>query len=81
MIANDLMQKFKIYSFNFDLLPIDNDLLSLEKDQPKKDFYTFDDFDNIQRKIQVHFISFLVSLSNDLLKTLSRCFTKGILHS
>ena len=27
-----------------------------------------DDFDNIQRKIQVHFISFLISFSNDLLK-------------
>ena len=30
--------------------------------------HSSDDFDNIQRKIQVHFISFLVSFSNDLLK-------------
>ena len=30
--------------------------------------HSSEDFDNIQRKIQVHFISFLVSLSNDLLK-------------
>ena len=39
MIANDLMQKFKIYSFNFDLLPIDNDLLSLEKDNCFREIY------------------------------------------
>ena len=30
--------------------------------------HSSDDFDNIQRKIQVHFISFLVSFSNDLIK-------------
>ena len=31
-----------------------------------KKCHNFDDFDNIQRKIQVHFISFLISLANDI---------------
>ena len=39
MMANDLLEKFKIYSFNVDLLPIDNDLLSLEKENCFKEIY------------------------------------------
>ena len=39
MMANDLLDKFKIFSFNLDLLPIDNDLLSLEKDNCLKEIY------------------------------------------
>ena len=39
MMANDLITKFKIFSFNVDLLPIDNDLLSLEKQNCFREIY------------------------------------------
>ena len=39
MMANDLLEKFKIYNFNVDLLPIDNDLLSLEKENCFREIY------------------------------------------
>lgn len=39
MMANDLIKSFKISSFNVDLLPIDNDLLSLEKDNCFREIY------------------------------------------
>ena len=39
MMANDLLKKFKIFSFNVDLLPIDNDLLSLEKENCFREIY------------------------------------------
>ena len=39
MIANDLIYNFKIHSFNIDLLPIDNDLLSLEKENCFREIY------------------------------------------
>ena len=39
MMNNDLTKKFKILNFNVDLLPIDNDLLSLEKDNSFKEIY------------------------------------------
>ena len=32
-------------------------------------YHSSDDFDNIQRKIQVHFFNFLIGLANDILKT------------
>ena len=39
MMANDLIKNFKINSFNVDLLPIDNDLLSLEKENCFREIY------------------------------------------
>ena len=39
MMNNDLTKKFKISNFNVDLLPIDNDLLSLEKENCFKEIY------------------------------------------
>ena len=39
MMANDLIKNFKIFSFNIDLLPIDNDLLSLEKENCFREIY------------------------------------------
>lgn len=39
MTANELAGKIEIYSFNVDLLPIDNDLLSLEIDSSFRDIY------------------------------------------
>ena len=41
-----------------------------EKEKKSKKCHSSDDFDNIQRKIQVSFISFLVRLANDLLKNI-----------
>ena len=41
-----------------------------------KKIHSSDDFDNIQRKIQVSFISFLVNLANDALKTIFGIKTK-----
>ena len=43
--------------------------VSLESKKNRK-FHCSDDFDNIQRKIQVHFISFLVNFANDILKAI-----------
>ena len=40
------------------------------KTKKSKKCHSSDDFDNIQRKIQVSFISFLVRLANDLLKNI-----------
>lgn len=40
------------------------------KNKNNKKCHCSEDFDNIQRKIQVHFISFLIRLSNDALKTI-----------
>ena len=39
MMGNDLINKFKIFSFNIDLFPIDNDLLSLEKENCFREIY------------------------------------------
>ena len=39
MISNDLINRFNIYSFNVNILPLDNDLLSLEKDNCFKEIY------------------------------------------
>ena len=39
MMANDLIKNFKRFSFNIDLLPIDNDLLSLEKKNCFREIY------------------------------------------
>ena len=39
------------------------------KIKKEKKIHYSDDFDNIQRKIQVHFINFLINLANDALKT------------
>ena len=39
MMANDLIKNFKRFSFNIDLLPIDNDLLSLEKENCFREIY------------------------------------------
>ena len=41
-----------------------------EKTKKSKKCHSSDDFDNIQRKIQVSFISFLVRFANDLLKNI-----------
>ena len=41
-----------------------------EKEKKSKKCHSSDDFDNIQRKIQVSFISFLIRLANDLLKNI-----------
>jgi hypothetical protein len=40
------------------------------KAKKNKKCHSSDDFDNIQRKIQVSFISFLINLANDLLKNI-----------
>ena len=40
------------------------------KNSKNKKLHGSDDFDNIQRKIQVHFISFLIMLANDALKSI-----------
>ena len=37
--SNDLIYNFKIYNFNLDLIPIDNDLLSLEKENSFREIY------------------------------------------
>ena len=39
MMANELINNFKIFSFNMDFLPIDNDLLSMEKDNCFREIY------------------------------------------
>ena len=39
MMANELLSKFKIFSFSVDLLPIDNDLLTLEKENCFREIY------------------------------------------
>ena len=39
MMANDLIKNFKIFSFNIDLLPIDNNLLSLKKKNCFREIY------------------------------------------
>jgi hypothetical protein len=39
MISNDLINRFNIYSFYVNILPLDNDLLSLEKDDCFKEIY------------------------------------------
>ena len=39
MTANDLAGRIEIYPFNIDLLPIENDLLSLEIDSNFRDIY------------------------------------------
>lgn len=39
MISNDLINQFKIYSFYIDILPLDNDLLSLEKENCFREIY------------------------------------------
>ena len=39
MISNDLINRFNIYSFYVNILPLDNDLLSLEKDNCFKEIY------------------------------------------
>ena len=36
----------------------------------KKKFHSSNDFDNIQRKIQVHFINFLIKFANDIIKSI-----------
>ena len=41
-----------------------------EKTKKNKKCHSSDDFDNIQRKIQVSFISFLIRFANDLLKNI-----------
>ena len=41
-----------------------------DKKGKNKKFHSAEDFDNIQRKIQVHFISFLIKFGNDILKTI-----------
>ena len=38
-MANELLSKFKIFSFSVDLLPIDNDLLTLEKENCFREIY------------------------------------------
>ena len=39
MMANDLIYNFKLYNFNIDLIPIDNDLLSLENEKCFREIY------------------------------------------
>ena len=39
MISNDLLNRFNIYSLYINILPLDNDLLSLEKDNCFKEIY------------------------------------------
>ena len=47
MMGNDLINKFKILSFNIDLFPIDNDLLSLEKGNCFREIYIDKDLTSI----------------------------------
>ena len=47
MMAHDLINKFKILSFNIDLFPIDNDLLSLEKENCLREIYIDKDLTSI----------------------------------
>ena len=47
MMGNDLINKFKILSFNIDLFPIDNDLLSLEKENCLREIYIDKDLTSI----------------------------------
>ena len=47
MMGNDLINKFKIFSFNIDLFPIDNDLLSLEKVNCFREIYIEKDLTSI----------------------------------
>ena len=58
---NDLIYKFNIYSFNIDLFPIDNDLISLEQEGSFRQIYLNKDispinyFSNIFLKIEACF--------------------------
>ena len=46
--VNDFLQKYDQNDWNIVISKLSKiGLLSLEKDKPKKDFYTFNDFDNI----------------------------------
>ena len=47
MMGNDLINKFKILSFNIDLFPIDNDLLSLENENCFREIYIDKDLTSI----------------------------------
>ena len=47
MMGNDLINKLKILSFNIDLFPIDNDLLSLEKGNCFREIYIDKDLTSI----------------------------------
>ena len=47
MMNNDLNNKFRIFNFNVDLLPIDNDLLSLENENCFKEIYVDKNFTSI----------------------------------
>ena len=63
LIDNDLQNKFNFYSFNIDLFPIDNDLISLEKDGSFRQIYLNKD------------ISPINSFTNSFIK-LEACFGK-----
>ena len=47
MISNDLLNRFNIYSLYINILPLDNDLLSLEKDNCFKEIYIDKDLTSI----------------------------------
>ena len=49
MMDNDLINNFKIFNFNIDLIPIDNDLLSLEKDNCFREIYIDNNLSSINQ--------------------------------
>ena len=76
-IGNDMVQKskYKRAIFNIQLFDKNNNLIHKKRGRlsEKKDIlhvHSALDDDNILRKIQVHFLSFLVSFTNDYLNTL-----------
>ena len=63
LIYNDLDYRFNIYNYNIDIIPIDNDLLSLEKENNFRKIYLEKDLSSIN------------DLANNLIK-LEACFGK-----
>ena len=51
MMANDLINRFKIYNCNIDLLPLDNDLLSLENENSFKEIYLENNLSSISQLV------------------------------
>ena len=81
MIANYVINSFSIESLNYDLIPIDIDLLSLERDNTLKEMYTeknlsvIDDFDYVFAKFEncfgkVKYKYIKGDLANNFCKTL-----------
>ena len=65
----DFLQKYDQNDWNMVISKLSKiGLLSLEKDQPKKDFYTFDDFDNIILDLEQKIIKEDEKSKNDNIK-------------